>query len=117
MIKDLEILVKELNNGKIYGATSNISKLLKISNVSVHNWFVGKSIPSEDNIVKIAKKTKRKPEDVQKIFIENSTINSNNKNSFNYTSDTKEIELLKKEIELKNKEIELLKKEMELLKK
>lgn len=117
MIKDLEELIKELNNGKVFGATISISKWLKISNVAVHNWLSGKSVPSEDNIIKIAKKTKRNPEDVKKIFIDNSVINSNNKNSFNYTSDTKEIELLKKEIELKNKEIELLKKEMELLKK
>ena len=116
MIKDLEDLIKELNNGKVFGATISISKWLKISNVTVHNWLTGKTIPSDKNIKEIAKKTKRNPDDVQKIFVANSNINSNNKNSFNYPS-TKELDLLKKEIELKNKEIELLKKEMELLKK
>lgn len=110
MIKDLENLIKQLNNGKIHGATVSLSKFLKISNVSVHNWLAGKSIPSEENINKIAKRANREPDDVKKIFISNSF--SNNQNSFNCTD--KENELLRKEIELKNKEIELLKKEMEL---
>lgn len=118
MIKELEILIKELNNGKLHGATIAISKMLNISNVSVHNWLVGKSVPSEDNIKKLAKKVKRNPEDIQKIFIDNSkNINSNNVNSFNNSDNKKEIELLQKEIKLKDKEIELLKKEMDLIRK
>lgn len=116
MIKALEDLVKELNNGRTFGATISISKMLNISDVSVHNWFVGKSVPSEENIKKIAKKTKRKFEDVQKIFVENANINSYNKNSFN-SDNKKEIELKDKEIELLKKEIELLKKEIQILKK
>lgn len=116
MIKELEFLIKELNNGRVRGATIAISDLLGISNVSVHNWIKGKAIPSKENIEKIAKKTNRSPKDVQKIFVDNSNINSNNSNSFNYNADkeielkNKEIELLKKELELKNKEIALLKK-------
>ena len=90
--------------------------MLKISDVSVHNWFVGKAIPSKDNINKIAKKIKKSPNEIQKIFIDNSAINSYNKDSFNHDA-KKEIELLKREIELKDKEIYLLKKEIELLKK
>lgn len=116
MIKDLENLIKELNDGKLRGAPTTLAKMLKISDVSVHNWLVGKAIPSKENLNKIAKKVKRNPNDIQKIFIDNSVINSYNKESFNNDA-IREIELLKKEIELKDKEIYLLKKEIEMLKK
>ena len=121
----LEQLIKDLNNGKMHGATSNIGKLLGVSHVSIHNWLTGKANPSEDNIKKMAKILNRPEKEIQKIFaIKDSKIS----NSFNTTIEAdalrkqlelknKEIELRDKELELKNKEIELLKKEMKLKKK
>lgn len=118
MEEALEQLIKDLNKGKMHGATSNIGKLLGVSHVAIHNWFTGKATPSEENIKKMAKILNRSEKDIQKIFVQNSNIaNSNSFNTSIANAEKKEIELLKKEIELKNKEIELLKKELKLNKK
>ena len=118
MDEELVALLKSINNGKFNGAKLKLAKHLKVSSASVSQWIAHKTEPSADNIEKMAKFFNVPSKTIQKIFLENSNINSNNKinNSFNNTN-SKEVELLKKEIELKNKEIELLKKEMELNKK
>lgn len=117
-MEDLIELLKSINNGKVKGAKLKLAKHLNVSSASVSQWISHKTEPSADNIEKMAKFFKVPTTTIQKIFLENSNINSYNKinNSFNSTLNkeielkNKEIELLKKEIELKNKEIELLKK-------
>lgn len=105
MNKELENLIKELNNGKLFGATSNIAKWLNISHVAVSNWLNGKTLPSEDNIEKMAKKTKKDYDDIKKIFELN--YQSNNKNSFNKIS-TNEINNYKERIKLLEEKIAFL---------
>lgn len=105
MNKELENLIKELNNGKLFGATSNIAKWLNISHVAVSNWLKGKAFPSEDNIEKIAKKTKRNFDDIKKIFEFN--VQSKNIGSFNNAT-SEEIKNYKERIKLLEEKIAFL---------
>lgn len=67
MTKELEELIRSLNNGKIYGIHTKLAKLFKISDVAVNNWFRGYSKPSKENISKLAKLTGKKEEEIKNI--------------------------------------------------
>ena len=110
MKKEIEEFLREINDGKLNKAQKKLADILNVSKPSVSNWLAGKTKMSDDNIIKLAKATHKKPEEIQKIFAVNSVIGDNN------TIINKELELKDKEIELKNKEIELLKKELEVWK-
>lgn len=110
MKKEIEMFLREINDGKLNKSQKKLADLLGVSKPSVSNWLSGKNKISDENIIKLAKVTKKSPEDIQKIFAVNSVVGDNN------NINSKELELKDKEIELKNKEIELLKRELELWK-
>lgn len=113
MKKEIEDFLREINGGKINKAQKKLADLLKVSEPTVSNWLSGKIKMSDENAIKLANKTHRTREEIQKIFAVNSVIGDNNvvgelKN--------KELELKDKEIEIQKREIDLLKKELEVWK-
>ena len=111
MKKEIEMFLREINDGKLNKAQKKLADLLKVSEPSVSNWLAGKTKMSDENIIKLAKATKKAPEEIQKIFAINSVVGDNNQINL------KELELKNKEIEILHREIELLNKEIEFLKK
>lgn len=105
-----EKLINEFNKGIKTGGQSKLADKLGVSAQTVSSWINGKSVPSQENIVQLAKIFNKEQDTIQKIFAVNSVIGDNNQ------INVKEMELKDKEIELKNKEIELLKKELEIWK-
>ena len=113
MTKELEELIRTLNNGKIYGIHSKLAKMFKISDVAVNNWFRGYSKPSKENICKLAKLTGKKEEEIKKIFELN--YQSNNNNSFNNYS-YEEIKNYKERIKLLEEKIAFLEEKIKFYK-
>lgn len=105
-----EKLLNEFNKGIKAGGQSKLAEKLGVSAQTVSSWINGKTIPSQENIVQLAKIFNKEKDTIQKIFAVNSVVGDNN------NINSKELELKDKEIELKNKEIELLKRELELWK-
>ena len=101
----LEQLIKDLNNGKMHGATSNIGKLLGVSHVSIHNWLTGKANQSEDNIKKMAKILNRPEKEIQKIFDFSNSNNIIGDNNSMYINENKQ---LKERITLLEEKIKFL---------
>lgn len=113
MEKEIEDLIKLLNNGKIYGINSKLAKKLQVSDVAVRNWFSGIAKPSKENICKLAKLIGKKEDDVKKIFELN--YNSKNSNSFNnYTME--EIKNYKERIKLLEEKISFLEEKIKFYK-
>ena len=111
MKKEIEDFLREINDGKLNKAQKKLADILKVSKPSVSNWLAGKTKMSDDNVIKLAKATNKKPEEIQKIFAVNSVVGDNN------IIINKELELKDREINILQKEIELLNKEIEMLKK
>jgi len=93
MNKDLEKVLKELNNGKIYGSQKKLADKLKVTEVAVSQWLSGKAIPSFDNIKKMSKIFNKSEKEIQKIFDfsnSNTIIGDNNTMIFNENKQLKE---------------------------
>ncbi len=110
----LEQLLKDLNNGQLHGAISNLGKILGVSHVAISNWVSGKAKPSEDNIKKIAQLLKRSEKEIQKIF---DFSNSKNIIGNNNTMIINENEMLKEKNKLLQEKIKFLEDQISFYKK
>lgn len=120
MQKKIQDFLKEANNGRIYNAQQVVAKALGIDATSVSKWCTGKTKPSEENIMKMAKVFKKSPEEIEKIFVSNSGIissgNSKNNINSNNNQDNSKLELLDEKIKRLELEIDLLKRDNEVFK-
>lgn len=103
-----EKLLKDFNSGIKSGSQSKLAKKLGIVSQSVNQWLSGKTIPSEENIVKMAKIFKISQKELENIF----KLEEDDKTE----SLQKEIEKLKEELKLRDELIDFLRIENKNLK-
>ncbi len=104
-----ENLLKDFNSGIKAGSQSKLAKKLGIVSQAVNQWLSGKTVPSEENIIKMAKILKKSQKELEDVF-----KSDNDKNEIEALK--KENETLKKELELRYNLIEFLKEENKNLK-
>jgi SOS-response transcriptional repressor LexA len=63
-----ENFLKEINDGKLFGAQAKLAKLLRIAQPSVLRWFKDGKEPSREHIKKMAKIFKKPEKEIEHIF-------------------------------------------------
>ena len=119
MQKKIQDFLKEVNNGRIYNAQQVVAKALGIDATSVSKWCSGKTKPSAENILKMAKVFRKSPEEIEKIFVSNSGIISSGSSRNNIsisTQNNSKVELLEEKTKRLELEIDILKRDTEVLK-
>ncbi len=107
MQKELQNFFKEINGGKLRGYQKIIANALNIDVTAVSKWSSGVAKPSEDNIRKMANIFKKSQEELERIFNNNSKVQSyKNRN---------ELDFYKKELVLRDEMIALLKDKIKVL--
>ena len=111
MTKNLkfEKLLKDFNSGIKSGSQSKLAKELGIVSQSVNQWLSGKTVPSEENIVKMTKIFKKSQKELENIF----NLNDNNDK---ISLLQEEIKKIKEELKLRDELIEFLREENKKLK-
>ena len=107
---NFEKLLKDFNFGIKAGSQSKLAKKLGIVSQSVNQWLSGKTVPSEENIVKMSKIFKKSQNELESIF----KLEYNDKNKIE--SFQEEIKKLKEELKLRDELIGFLRAENETLK-
>lgn len=118
--RNLDDLLRQINNGKLRGAKRKLASELDVSDATVGRWISGIMSPTGDFIKKMAKIFNTTEEEIRdafgsgnKNFLSNSNIIGNiDSNSGNIemqsASDTR-LALLQKDIEIIKKDIEIIK--------
>lgn len=115
MNRKQEDLLKTINNGILKGSQKKLAKILGISQVAVSRWLQGTQNPSQENYEKMSKIFNKPTKELEKIFISNSNIGSNNisiSNDFNEKINLKDekIKILQEKIKLLEEKIKFLEK-------
>ncbi len=103
-----EKLIIEFNSGIKIGSQSYFANKSKIPTQNISAWINGRSVPTRDNIIQIAKILKKDITEIQAIFNDKSNKYENNNSSI--------IDLILEKIKRLETENALLRKEIELIK-
>lgn len=106
MNRKQEDLLKTINNGILKGSQKKLAKTLGISQVAVSRWLQGTQNPSQENYEKMSKIFKKSTRELEKIFVSNSNIGSNN---VTITND------LQDKLQLKDEKIKILTEKIKFL--
>lgn len=113
MNKQQEDLLKTINNGILKGSQKKLAKTLGISQVAVSRWLQGTQNPSQENYEKMSKIFKKPTRELEKIFVSNSNIGSNNVTITNDMQD--KLQLKDEKIKILSEKIKFLEEKIKFL--